>query len=141
MEPTRVCVASIRRCAGSIPYELVLIDNGSCDETTEQWLDQQREQPDVTVLRLDCPFNYARLHNLARPHCRGTHLLLLNNDIEPRSSEVLSTLLHPFAVQTTVAVGARLLYPDGSLQHQGVMLIKGSAAAFWSRESTSATPP
>ena len=125
VELTRVCVASIRRCAGSIPYELVLIDNGSCDEATAQWLDQQREQPDVTVLRLDCPFNYARLHNLARPHCRGTHLLLLNNDIELRSSEVLSTLLHPFAVQTTVAVGARLLYPDGSLQHQGVMLIKG----------------
>ena len=68
---TRVCIASIRRCAGSIPYELVLIDNGSCDEATEQWLDEQREQPDVTVLRLNCPFNYARLHNLARPHCRG----------------------------------------------------------------------
>ena len=122
---TQTCVESIRQCAGSIPYELVLIDNGSTEAATVHWLEQQRMNEDVTVLRFDCPFNYARLHNLARPHCRGSHFLLLNNDIEIQSPELLRELLHPFGLRSTVAVGARLLYPDGSLQHQGVVLIKG----------------
>ena len=119
------CVESIRHFAGSIPYELVLIDNGSTEASTLHWLEQQRMQEDVTVLRFDCPFNYARLHNLARPHCKGSHLLLLNNDIEIQSPDLLRELLHPFGLRNTVAVGARLLYPDGSLQHQGVVLING----------------
>lgn len=125
VELTKVCVESIHRCAGSIPYELVLIDNGSTEAATTDWLEQQSRQANVTVLHFDCPFNYARLHNLARPHCQGSHLLLLNNDIELQSPELLRELLHPFALQNTVAVGARLLYPDGSIQHQGVALING----------------
>ncbi|MGB1416425.1 MAG: rhamnan synthesis F family protein [Synechococcus sp.] len=125
VELTQLCVESIQRCAGSIPYELVLIDNGSTEAATAHWLEQQSRQANVTVLRFDCPFNYARLHNLARPHCQGSHLLLLNNDIELHSPDLLQELLHPFALRNTVAVGARLLYPDGSIQHQGVALISG----------------
>jgi GT2 family glycosyltransferase len=122
---TKVCVESIRRCAGVVPYELILIDNGSTEPDTMLWLAEQRLQNDITVLRLDCDFNYAQIHNLARPYCQGTHLLLLNNDIEIRSEHVLQRLLDPFAIRHTMAVGARLLYPDNSIQHQGVVLIKG----------------
>ena len=122
---TKVCVESIRRCAGTIPFELILIDNGSTSPDTLAWLNQQRLQSDVTVLRLDCDFNYAQIHNFARPYCQGTHLLLLNNDIEVRSNNILQKLLDPFAVRHTVAVGARLRYPNNSIQHHGVVLIKG----------------
>lgn len=122
---TRACVDSFRRCAGSVPYELILIDNGSQDADTLDWLAEQRCMVDVQVLRLDFPFNYARLHNLARPYCRGTHLLLLNNDIECRSDAVLERLLDPLAFRGTHAVGSRLLYPDGSIQHQGIRLVSG----------------
>jgi len=122
---TRACVASIRRFAGSIPYELVLIDNGSREPATLAWLEQQAVLPDVQVLHLPIPFNYARLNNLARPHCHGSHLLLLNNDVEFSGPNVLDRLLDPFAYTHTAAVGARLLYPDGSIQHQGVILTSG----------------
>ena len=122
---TKVCVESIRRCAGDIPFELILIDNGSTSPDTLTWLNQQRVLSDVTVLRLDCDFNYAQIHNFARPYCQGTHLLLLNNDIEVRSENILQKLLDPFAVSHTVAVGARLRYPNNSIQHHGVVLIKG----------------
>ena len=129
LELTRVCVASIRRFAGSIPYELVLIDNGSSEPATLAWLEQQAALADVQVLRLPIPFNFSRLNNLARPHCRGSHLLLLNNDVEFAGPNVLARLLDPFAYTNTAAVGARLHYPDGSIQHQGVILAKGEARA------------
>jgi O-antigen biosynthesis protein len=122
---TKVCVESIRRCAGDIPYEIILIDNGSTSPETLAWLNEIGMQSDVTVLRIDCDFNYAHIHNFARPYCQGTHLLLLNNDIEARSENILQKLLDPFAVRHTVAVGARLRYPNNSIQHHGVVLIKG----------------
>lgn len=126
---TRACLESIQRHAGAVPYELVLIDNGSVEADTLAWLEQQQQQPDRTLLRLPIPFHYARLHNLARPHCRGDYLLLLNNDVEFAGPEVLARLLDPFAYGRTVAVGAQLHYPDGSLQHQGVMLVRGERRA------------
>jgi GT2 family glycosyltransferase len=122
---TQSCVASLRRCAGAVAYELVLIDNGSEEAETQAWLDEQAQLDDVCVVRVDEPFNYSRLNNIGRRHARGSHLLLLNNDIEFRSAEVLQTLLDPFAYRDTTAVGAKLNYPDGSIQHQGVALVKG----------------
>ncbi|MFM7548119.1 MAG: rhamnan synthesis F family protein [Cyanobacteriota bacterium] len=130
LEVTRACVASIRRFAGSIPYELVLIDNGSSEPATLAWLEQQGALADVQVLRLPIPFNYARLNNLARPLCRGSHLLLLNNDVEFAGPNVLALLLDPFAYTNTAAVGARLHYPDGSIQHQGVILTNGERGSL-----------
>jgi len=122
---TQSCVASLRRCAGAVAYELILIDNGSEEAATQAWLDEQSPLDDVRVVRVDEPFNYSRLNNIGRRHARGSHLLLLNNDIEFRSAEVLQALLDPFAYRGTTAVGARLHYPDGSIQHQGVALVKG----------------
>ena len=122
---TQTCVASLRRCAGAVAYELILIDNGSEEAATKAWLDKQAQLDDVCVVRVDEPFNYSRLNNIGRGHARGSHLLLLNNDIEFRSAEVLQALLDPFAYRGTTAVGARLYYPDGSIQHQGVALVKG----------------
>ncbi|QNI83104.1 O-antigen biosynthesis protein [Synechococcus sp. RS9907] len=122
---TQSCVASLRRCAGAVAYELILIDNGSEEAATKAWLDAQAQLDDVCVVRVDEPFNYSRLNNIGRRHAQGSHLLLLNNDIEFRSAEVLQALLDPFAYRSTSAVGARLNYPDGSIQHQGVALVKG----------------
>ncbi|QNJ00990.1 O-antigen biosynthesis protein [Synechococcus sp. A15-62] len=122
---TQSCVESLRRCAGAVSYELILIDNGSEEAATKAWLDEQAQIDDVCVVRVDEPFNYSRLNNIGRRHAQGSHLLLLNNDIEFRSAEVLQALLDPFAYRSTSAVGARLHYPDGSIQHQGVALVKG----------------
>ncbi|AII48715.1 glycosyl transferase [Synechococcus sp. KORDI-52] len=122
---TQSCVASLRRCAGAVAYELILIDNGSEEAATKAWLEEQAQLDDVGVVRVDEPFNYSRLNNIGRRHARGSHLLLLNNDIEFRSAEVLQALLDSFAYRGTTAVGAKLHYPDGSIQHQGVALVKG----------------
>ena len=116
-------------------YELILIDNGrrsrhpSLARRTEAAQRRLRGSGGRTV-------QLPRLNNIGRSHARGSHLLLLNNDIEFRSAEVLQALLDPFAFRSTAAVGARLHYPDGSIQHQGVALVKGNGAAWWSPVNT-----
>ncbi|MDC3011614.1 glycosyltransferase [Synechococcus sp. AH-736-G21] len=141
VELTQNCVASLRRCAGAVAFELIMIDNGSEEATTEAWLHEQAQRDDVCVVRVDEPFNYSRLNNIGRRHARGSHLLLLNNDIEFRSPEVLQALLDPFAYCGTTAVGAKLHYPDGSIQHQGVALVKGGTALRGGARQTPAQPP
>ena len=79
------------------------------------------------MVRVDAPFNYSRLNNIGRSHASGNHLLLLNNDIEFRSAEVLRRC-RPIRLPRDQSRGARLNYPDGSIQHQGVVLVKGNAA-------------
>ena len=76
------------------------------------------------------PFTFARLNNEARKYCQGSHLLFLNNDIEFCSNNVLDLLMDPFAHPDTSAVGAKLLYPDGSIQHQGVVIVKENDVVF-----------
>ena len=127
MELTCKCVESIQANAStSIPYEIILIDNGSVEQDTHSWIKQiTTDFKNIHYKRIDSPFNFSKLNNRARQICQGNYLLFLNNDIELCSSDVLQDLLDPFAHPSTAAVGAKLKYPDGSLQHQGVVLIKG----------------
>ena len=122
---TKVCIESIRAFAGETSYELILIDNGSQEPETLAWIEDQRKQPNIRIATINCEFNFAKIHNYARHYCRGNYLLFLNNDIEFKSSDILQRLLDPFGFSTTTAVGARLLYPNGSIQHQGVVIVKG----------------
>ena len=99
-------------------------------QLTQAWLNDLRRQAEIKLLDLDIPFNFATLNNAARRLCTGNYLLLLNNDIEFKSDDILQKLLDPFAYQSTAAVGSRLLYPDGEIQHQGVVLITGERRAL-----------
>ena len=126
VELTSTCVKSIQQNAGkSCNYEIILIDNGSADNSTIEWIKKAIKEDNIQCIRLDEEFNYSRLNNRARQLCKGDFLLFLNNDIEFISESVLNGLLDPFAHPKTVAVGSRLNYPDGSIQHQGVVIIPG----------------
>ena len=123
---SKTCLESIQAKAGTqIPYEIILIDNGSAEELTQEWLKTMTGECNIHSLRIDEPFNYSRLNNKARSICKGSHLLFLNNDIEFCSDDVLQQLLAPFCHPQTAAVGSRLNYPDGSIQHQGVVIVPG----------------
>jgi GT2 family glycosyltransferase len=116
------CLDSIRKRTGYKQYEFVLIDNGSAAPATRRLLAREMSKPGVRVLRVDEPFNFARLNNLGAKEARGEHLLLLNNDIEAIEPGWLSALL-AYSQQSDVgAAGAKLLYPDGRIQHAGVVM-------------------
>ncbi|QNI66368.1 glycosyltransferase [Synechococcus sp. BMK-MC-1] len=110
--------------AQGIDLALVLIDNGSVEQATTELLCrwQQRLGDAMTTVRLEQPFNWSQLNNQAAARARGEVLLCLNNDIEARQSGWLEAMVAQALRPVVGCVGANLLYPDGTLQHGGVVL-------------------
>lgn len=120
----------LRRCLDSLlattaypNYEIIGIDNGSRQPETTASLDYYRTfHSRVRFIRDDSPFNYARLNNLAAEQASGEYLVLLNNDTEIIDPEWLTCLLEHAQRPEVGAVGGKLLYPDGTIQHAGVII-------------------
>ena len=111
---TRLCLEALHRHTGG-PFEVVVVDNGSSDDTPALL----KEWPHVRALRLERNLGFARATNLAAARASGELLALLNNDTEvlPGWDRALRDEL---ALPSTGAVGLRLLYPDGRVQHAGL---------------------
>lgn len=125
----RTCVQSITEKTRYAPYEIIIVDNGSDDEQTLQYLKQlPQDDPRVRVIRDDSPFNYAALNNMAVDHARGELVALLNNDIEVIAGDWLSEMVGHALRPEVGCVGAKLLYPDETVQHAGVLVGSGSDA-------------
>ncbi len=131
--PTRNRVDLLRTCLDGIAatdypdVDVIVVDNGSDDPETLAWLaslDPARHR----VLHHAGAFNYSAINNRAVEAARGTLLCLLNNDIEVTEPHWLATMAVQAMREDVGAVGARLLYPDGRIQHAGVVLGMGSAA-------------
>ncbi len=119
----RTCVDSIAATtAMHASVELVLIDNGSSDPETLTLVEELADQPDVRLLVDARPFNWAALNNAGAQAARGEVLLFLNNDIEARRPGWLSALCAQALRPDVAAAGGRLLYPDGRLQHCGLVV-------------------
>ncbi|MBB3258038.1 glycosyltransferase involved in cell wall biosynthesis [Paraburkholderia bannensis] len=127
--PTRNSLHLLQRCIESIlkkttysPYEILIVDNGSDDPSTLRYLRKLADEKQIQVIRDDEPFNYSRLNNLAARHARGAIFGLVNNDIEVITPDWLSEMVSHAARPEIGCVGARLWYPDDTLQHAGVVL-------------------
>ncbi len=126
---TRTCIESIRDKTTYPRFEIVLIDNGSDDADTLEWLAALPTiVPNLRLVRDERPFNYAALNNAGVAAAAGEVVCLLNNDIEVISPDWLEEMT-AIALQPGVgAVGARLWFPDGTIQHAGVLLGAGGVA-------------
>ncbi len=128
--PTRNRWDLLKNCLASIDHsewprerlEIIVIDNGSDDPVTLNELNALENQSRIRVLRDPRPFNYARLNNEAARQAHGDLLILLNNDTEVIDPQWIGKLAS-FALREDVgAVGPKLLYPDRTVQHGGVVL-------------------
>lgn len=114
------CVRSVREKTARQNVEIVVIDNGSTQPETLALFEELRGRG-AKIVRDDAPFNYSRLNNEGAAAARGEYLCLMNNDIEALDAGWLDEMLS-LAVRPGVGcVGARLLYPDGTLQHGGIV--------------------
>ncbi len=127
--PTRDNVAFLRRCLESIERlttycncELLIIDNNSRYQETLEYFDSIPHR----VIPFREPFNYSRINNFAVSHAEGEYVLLLNDDTEVISGGWLEAMLEHAQRPEVGVVGARLLYPDGRIQHAGVIVGVGS---------------
>ncbi|MET0294387.1 MAG: glycosyltransferase family 2 protein [Phenylobacterium sp.] len=116
------CAAGVLERTAYAPLELIVVDNGSVEPATFALFDALKRDPRVRVLPAPGPFNYSRLNNQAVAAARGELLLLLNNDVAVRQGDWLDEMVGHAVRPDVGAVGARLVYPDGSLQHAGVVL-------------------
>jgi GT2 family glycosyltransferase len=124
----RACVESIETTAKVGSFELILVDNGSLQPETATLLEDLATRANIQILTDDRPFNWAQLNNRAAQQAKGNLLVFLNNDIEALREGWLEVISSQAIRPGVGAVGARLLYPDGRLQHCGVVIGLGGAA-------------
>ncbi len=138
--PTRNALKLVKQCVEGIlskttysNYEILLIDNGSDDPAALQYFDELNRHAQIRVIRDDSEFNYAALNNRAVLHAKGELVGLINNDIEVIAPDWLEEMVGLVLRPGVGAVGARLWYPDGTLQHGGVIIGLGGVAghAHW----------
>lgn len=127
--PTRNGLHLVRQCVKSIfekttypNYEILIVDNGSDDPAILHYFKELQSEARVRIIRDDRPFNYSALNNAAVKLARGEVVGLLNNDIEVISPDWLSEMVSHAMRPEVGAVGARLWYPNGTLQHGGIVL-------------------
>lgn len=135
--PSRNGTKILSRCLNSIfemttydKFRVTVIDNGSTEEEffelMERW--SHAEPNRFRTLRDDRPFNYAALNNAAVNVSEGEFLLFLNNDTEVISESWIEDMLGYAQLEEVGAVGAKLYYPDGSIQHAGAVTGLGIAS-------------
>jgi O-antigen biosynthesis protein len=145
--PTRDNAALLETCINSIrahtrypDYEILIIDNGSVEEATKRLFARLTSDPAILVLPRPGPFNFSGLNNSAVREATGSIIGLVNNDIEATEDGWLDEMVALAMRPEVGCVGARLLYPDGRLQHGGIILGVGGVAGHAHRFASGAEP-
>jgi O-antigen biosynthesis protein len=133
--PTRDQASTLKECLYSIfdktdypNYEIIVLDNESHDAGTLEFLDTLRKQARVRVERIEAAFNYSRLNNRGVELAQGSFVALVNNDVEVINGDWLGEMVSRAVRPEVAMVGARLWYPNGTIQHGGVILGAGGIA-------------
>lgn len=114
-------------------WDLIIVDNGSSKPETLDYFAEIQKDDRIAVLRDDAPFNFSRLNNLAVEKAKGPLILMLNNDIEPVDDGWLEEMVRQLQRPGVGAVGAKLYYPNDTVQHVGVTTGIGSVAGHFDK--------
>jgi len=129
VEDLRKCVASIVDRSSYRNFEFVIVENGS---STQEIFDYYRECEsrfdNFRVLTWNEGFNYSAINNFGVAQAKGDYFLFLNNDTELTDPDLIAELVGPCLRDEVGAVGARLFYEDGTIQHAGVIIGYGGIA-------------
>jgi GT2 family glycosyltransferase len=143
--PTRDQAALLRTTIDSIlqrtdydAFEIIVVDNDSREPEALAYLASLREP--CQVHRWSHPFNYSAINNFGVRASRGEQLLFLNNDVEVINADWLTALLEYAQFDSVGAVGGKLLYADGTIQHAGVVLNLGGPAQHAFRDTPREVP-
>jgi GT2 family glycosyltransferase len=134
--PTRDRADLLAQCVDGVLHrtdyrnrELLIVDNGSTEQDALVLFDRlAREEDGISILRQPGPFNYSAMNNAAARKARGEVLVLLNNDVDVLEPGWLRELVTHALRLDVGAVGAKLLYKNGQIQHAGIVLGPEGAA-------------
>ncbi|MBU9629621.1 glycosyltransferase family 2 protein [Burkholderia multivorans] len=127
--PTRNGFSLLSCCIDSIitkthyrPLEIIIVDNGSDDPDTLDYMARLAADHGVRILRDDGPFNYSALNNRAVEIAKGEFVALVNNDVEVIDGGWLDEVMGHALRPEVGIVGVKLLYTNGNVQHAGVIV-------------------
>lgn len=129
IEDLNQCITSLfEKCTYS-NFEIIIIENNSENPETFAYYDRiTKEHSNVRVLLWNGEFNYSAINNFGAESAEGEYLFLLNNDTEVLSPDLFENMLGYFQTGNVGIVGIKLLYPDRTIQHAGVLLGKSGLA-------------
>ena len=129
LETTRKCVELILQHTEYSNFELALIDNWSTGPETLDWVREVARKPNVRWVRVEERFNFSRINNLVAQQSDADFFLFLNNDVFVTQPDWMRIMVDEALADPRVgAVGVRLLYPNTTVQHAGVVLGVGGVA-------------
>ncbi len=124
-----LCLSSLTERSTWDNYEVLVVENNSEKEETFAYYKKLPEKyPKARVLVWEKEFNYSAINNFAAEKAAGDYLLFLNNDVEILTPEWIEEMLMICQQRDVAAVGAKLYYPDDTIQHAGVVLGLGGIA-------------
>ena len=117
------CIYSIRQHTNYPNYEIIIINNASDDEGFLKYIEAERSKNRIKVIHYHKPFNHSEMNNLAVMSVDSEFVVFMNNDIEIISERWLEQLIAVTQLDKSIAVaGGLLLYPNGQVQHSGIIL-------------------
>ena len=123
----------LKRCIDSIlekttyqDYEILVLENNSREPQTFAYYEELKSHPKIRVIEYKGEFNYSSVNNMGAKEATGDYLLLLNNDTEVITLNWLEEMLMYAERDDVGAVGAKLYYPDKTIQHAGIVLGLGA---------------
>ena len=142
--PTKDLPKLLEKCLNSIyektdyrNYEIIVVDNNSIEDETKELFKKYSKMNNFKVIKYDEPFNFSKINNFAVKKATGDYILFLNNDTEVITKGWLGKMVG-YAMQKHIAcVGVKLLYPNDTIQHGGIVLGVGDVArhAFLNEEA------
>ncbi|MCI5858464.1 MAG: glycosyltransferase family 2 protein [Blautia sp.] len=127
-ETLKKCLESIWKKTSYPNYEIILVENNSTTQEIRDYYKELDGKKRVRVVYWDKEFNYSAINNFGISYAKGEYILCLNNDITVISPDWLEELLANCQRPEVGIVGARLYYPDNTIQHAGIVLGMGGCA-------------
>ena len=127
-ETLQACVESIFEKTTYKNYEIIIVENNSSSEEIFRYYRKLSQDPRIRLLRWKKEFNYSAINNFGVRHAKGDYLFFLNNDVKVINPDWLSEMLGVCQRPEVGAVGAKLIYPDNTIQHAGCVIGMGGIA-------------
>ena len=127
-ETLQTCLEMLEKNTGYQNFEIIIVENNSTTDEIFRYYKELSGNRKIHLLRWGKEFNYSAINNFAVAHAKGEYLLFLNNDVKSINSDWLEEMLGVCQRPEVGGVGAKLIYPDNTIQHAGCVIGMGGIA-------------
>ena len=127
-ETLQTCLEMLEKNTGYQNFEIIIVENNSTTDEIFRYYKELSGNRKIHLLRWGKEFNYSAINNFAAAHAKGEYLLFLNNDVKSINPDWLEEMLGVCQRPEVGGVGAKLIYPDNTIQHAGCVIGMGGIA-------------